>query len=444
MSDRESAKPLLDKAITCARSLGFPRDIVGCLCNLGCFHYLGGEYLQSEKYFAEALEVGRQAVPKDSPALAPLLDYRAFALRGLGKYELAESCYLESLQIRVGFYGYYHFDVVYSLMNLACLYFDWSSDQTTIDDLPPSKRDLLCARANDILYQVDLLMNPNPDPTKELCQKALDCLLRSRESIDDPDLAWKYRKSLHFYMEQIQKHSQKMVLVNSKARIDVCPNSKNLSHNPPVPRPFWPHLPANNRHTPQLPNMVAYAKDVIAKCKPKPKKKKVRHGPPGLATILGNWSIKTDIKEKSVSKSRSYDEQRLDGTWHITENVDAGKASQVEGVTIYLCHYPKNPTHVLRQLRQYGSVRGLQWSDFGRFGTTHGWPANNKQARQLVTILDSVASSISYETVPTDKNGDYVFTEVPKGDYLLYASVCTEKQCMVWLIPGEKIVVSPH
>ena len=209
----------------------------------------------------------------------------------------------------------------------------------------------------------------------------------------------------------------------------------DLSHG--LGRPTIPTLTVN-QGTDKLAAMVDFAKSISKKCEtppPPPPPEEV-----GLATILGNWAIPTDVVQKAVRKTMHRKETVLEGDVDVVETREE-KVSPVENVSIYLCRYPDNPNSILAQIQQYGAAKGLAWAGLGDFGSTHGWPANHLQAEQLQAIIDSSALSISKKITKTDKNGDYKFEGVPKGDYLLYGSICTKSQCLIWLIPPEKISV---
>ncbi len=445
---RQDAEPVLIQALDTARMLGFPRDVVDSLCNLGCFYYLGKDYSQADRQFADAIAVARLATPKGSPAIAPLLDYRGLALRSMAKYEAAEACYIEALQNRAAFYGFYNYDVVYSLMNLACCYFDWS----TSHEIPPSRRQLLVEVGNDLLYQVDMLMNSNRDAVQEAYEKEMEYFQRAKE-ITDPELKWEYLKSMHYYIKQTEKLTQTVVLVNSKLRTDIAPSKRDLSHNPPVPRPLWSDLAANNNHEPQLPYMVSFARGVIQRGEEEKRQPRPR---PGLATILGNWSIKVEKTAGGSDISFEHSRERVKNESFVDQDgftvTDVQRETKkedslVKDVKIYLCYYHKvnnkknGERNIFSHLKAFGTRLGLGWKDGGKFGTVHGWPANNGQARELVRNLDAMANAASFEVTRTDQKGDYAFHQVPKGKYVLYASSCTDKSCMVWLIPNPYIEV---
>lgn len=430
-ADREAAQPILEKALNCARRLGIPRDIIACLCNLGCFYYLGGDYSQADQYFREGVELARSTTAPHSPALAPLIDFEAMSARGLTDYERAEKLYTESLQIRTAISGYYKPDVAHSLMNLGCLYADWSYKAED----PKEKRNF-GMRSQDLFSRADEIMNP---PTnKKLAAEWMQEAVRNHDlaALADPDQAWKYRARSRQLAADSYKLASNLVLVNSKSRADVIPNSQDLS-TPPVGRPLHSCMTVN-AGTGKLASMVGFAQSILEQCKEKPPEKPPEQPEPGLATILGNWSVPTDISTQANRKDR---EGRIIGTDVASEKDEKNRPSQFQDVTIYLCHYPKNPQNILNQIRMYGAAKGLGWEGLGELGSTHGWPANHLQAEELQAITDNTARAIVWKTDQTDKLGDYKFENVPKGDYLLYASVCTKKQCLIWIIPKAKIEV---
>jgi hypothetical protein len=173
--------------------------------------------------------------------------------------------------------------------------------------------------------------------------------------------------------------------------------------------------------------MADFANSISSKCEEEDRPKsgdteQIRRPPPpppepGLATILGNWVMPrdSDDAERAVSSDTAESKEK--------------KPTPVQGITIYLCKSPDSPNSILGQIRKFGAEKGLAWEGLGQYGSTHGWPANHIQAEQLCGIIDNSARSISKRTTLTDKYGDYKFEGVPKGDYLLYASLCTKKQC---------------
>lgn len=420
--ERSSIEPTLEKALNCARTMGVPRDIIACLLNLGCFYYIQSNFRLADRHFRQGLELARSTQPSNSPALAPLIDFEAMSARALHDYSRAEKLYLESLQIRTSIDGYAKPDVAHSLMNLSCLYSDWSCD-----DIDPKQVNLYLNRAAELQNRADEIMNPsnNTDRASKLMAEAIKSH-QIAQSLDST-AAWKYKQRARELLRESESLQSNLVLVNST----------RLSHG--LGRPVSSCMTANQGED-KLKQMADFAQSISSKCEqtysqPPGGGKGPLEPPklppePGLATILGNWVMPRDPESLEAAPSS------------IGGNSKENKPTPVQGVTIYLCKYPKNPDTILGQIRNFGAAKGLAWEGLGQYGSTHGWPANHVQAEQLREIIDNTALSIAKRTTLTDKYGDYKFEGVPKGEYLLYASICTKKQCLIWLIPREKITVN--
>lgn len=427
---RDRAQPILEKAVDCSRNLGVPRDIIASLLNLGCFHYISKDFAKADTCFTQAIKIARSTIPPESPALAPLVDFEALSARSLNDFDRAEKLYAESLQIRSSIDGYAKPQVAHSLVNLACLYQDWSYAQED-----PNIKRKYQERAQELLKRADEIMNPPINVARYKSLRTEAAWNHDRAASSDPEIAWKYKAKARELSKQADDLQNHLVLVNSTDRSDIVRNMIDLSHG--LGRPTIPTLTVN-QGTDKLAAMVDFAKSISKKCEtppPPPPPEEV-----GLATILGNWAIPTDVVQKAVTKTMHRKETVLEGDVDVVETREE-KVSPVENVSIYLCRYPDNPNSILAQIQQYGAAKGLAWAGLGDFGSTHGWPANHLQAEQLQAIIDSSALSISKKITKTDKNGDYKFEGVPKGDYLLYGSICTKSQCLIWLIPPEKISV---
>lgn len=417
--ERSNIEPILKKALNCARTMGIPRDIIACLLNLGCFNYIDSKFELADQHFREGVELARSTQPSNSPALAPLIDFEAMSARALHDYSRAEKLYLESLQIRTSIDGYAKPDVAHSLMNLSCLYSDWSCT-----DIDPKLVKQYSNRAAELQKRADEIMNPveNTDRASRLMDEAI----KNREIAQslDSSAGWKYKQRARELLKESEAIRNNLVLVNST----------NLSHG--LSRPTLSCMTVNQGED-KLQQMADFAQSISSKCERKetPPSDKPFEAPlpppePGLATILGNWVMPKDTEDAEKSASATGD------------NSKEKKPTAVQGVTIYLCKYPKNPDTILGQIRNFGAAKGLAWEGLGQYGSTHGWPANHIQAEQLREIIDNTALSIAKKTTLTDRYGDYKFEGVPKGEYLLYASICTKKQCLIWLIPREKITVN--
>lgn len=423
------AEPILFKALRCARKIGSPQAIVDCLANLGCLYFIAMRYKESEKFFRESVEEARAAADTESPALAPYLEYYAMAARACGDYDLAEELYKEAFQLRTNLQGYYHGDTAYSLMALSGLYHD-----KAISAEDPRQVELNMVRAHSLECETNDQINSAGLEAliDQKMSQALSFLKESRTETNK-ELAWNYLKRSRELASEVDQLTNNMVLVTSRARKDVFTQSNQLFSK--APRPFYPCLPANNRSSPKLPKMISFAQSVISRCP-----NRLSPQEPGLAFILGNWSIPTDAGKVSTVKTMHREEKALEGILQVSET-RSEEISPVENVPIYLCKYPVRPNNLLGRLMHHGKSRGLEWGDLGDSGTTHGWPATHEQAEKLQKELNSYAEAIAWDTTKTDTKGDYEFANVPKGDYFLYASVCTKQMLKVWLIPEEKIAV---
>lgn len=200
-------------------------------------------------------------------------------------------------------------------------------------------------------------------------------------------------------------------------------------------RPAIPCLTANSG-TPGMPGMIHFARSIISKYPPPPPPPK-RHD--GLATILGNWAVPTEkqAQDTTVTVRRTRTVMTADGPEQREETGKEEKEAPVENVEIFLCKYPDVKNGVLGRLGQFGTTKGLEWRGLGEKGSTYTWPANYEQANELERRLKYEALQHSFAMTKTDKQGDYHFDEIPAGSYMLFGSVCTKKQLLIWLIPGE-------
>jgi hypothetical protein len=203
-------------------------------------------------------------------------------------------------------------------------------------------------------------------------------------------------------------------------------------HHNNQPRHFVPSSTVN-KGQPTLPMMVAYAKSVIDKHK-KPVLVKLK--PPGIGTVIGNWSVPTDINTTSTITTETTREETIDGDEKTSGSSE--QTSQIAGVEIFACPL-QDYGLIWNRIASFGASKGLDIKDFGT-----EWPANHKQGEALLRALKEVARQISVESVKTDKNGDYELPRVPRGTYFLYAGLVTREKCRLWLMPSitQPIVVS--
>ncbi len=451
----DQAEPRLKEALNCAvNMLQSPRDTVGCLCNLGCLYFLSGRYDSSHKCFSEAIDAARKATSPGSSTLAPLLDYDALALRGAAtttrddklrhnRYEECEARALESLQIRTKVAGYYQPDVAHTLMNLACLYHDRALDDRLCS---PEERTRFSNRAHDLEIQVDQLMNPRPNKANVLLAQALEYRNRAqRTEASDPQESWEYMNQYRQLLDQADQLKTKMVLVNSR----------DLSNNPPCPRPFYPCMPVSVG-MPKLPEMVAYAESIIEKCKRQSVAATITATgptvipppppPAGFATVIGNWNVPSDITTRAEIATGVTSKETVEGVERRSGHGE--QESKVADQEIFLCRFSDYGA-LYSAISRFAASRGLEVNDIGRT-----WPANHQQAERLLLELKAVANNIKIESKKTDKNGDYEIGadgtlhssngRIPKGKYFLYASIVTQEQCAYWILPGptEPLTVS--
>ncbi len=428
----DALEPKLQQALECAKNmLNSPKDIVDAYCNLGCFYFLSGSYDQSHENFHEALGEARRAVGT-APLVAPLLDYDTVALRAMASqerdsksrhslYERAEKQALESLQIRTENSGYHHADVAHSLINLTYLYHDRALDDVA---LSPSERRKYTERARALEQRIDELMNPSSNEAEVAMSSAILHRERSAQLASiAPDASWEHRQESADLLAQATALKDKMVFVSTNPRTGRPSNSSTITASPVA----------------QVPKMLALAESIIQKCHKEPPPHKRKPLPLGLATIIGNWTVPSDITTKAEIATAATTKETVEG---VEKRSGRGEqSSQVADQEIFLCPSSKY-TQLYRVIANFASSRGLAMTDFGQT-----WPANHQQAETLLLDMKQTANLIKIDSKKTDKNGDYEIggggsaidstnQKIPKGEYFLYASIVTQNQCAIWLLPS--------
>lgn len=181
--------------------------------------------------------------------------------------------------------------------------------------------------------------------------------------------------------------------------------------------------------------MIAFAKEMIAKYTPPPPPPP----PPEqrLGSIMGNWKIPTDIETKANIKTKVVTKETVEGT--ESRSGSGEQISHVAEVPIFLCR-ASDYAYLHSTITDYGRTRGLSMD---KFAVT--WPSTHKQAEDLLILLTRTARALPQsQEQKTDKNGDYEFTDLPKGQYLLFAALVTKNSCGYWVCPSptEPITVS--
>ena len=95
----------------------------------GTLAYISGDLFDSNKYFTEAVQVADKRTVHDSVGMASVLEHAALVARAVHDYPRAYSLYLRALNIRRQFLDDHHPDIAHSLMNLASLCRDRSTDR---------------------------------------------------------------------------------------------------------------------------------------------------------------------------------------------------------------------------------------------------------------------------------------------------------------------------
>jgi tetratricopeptide (TPR) repeat protein len=202
--------------------------------------------------------------------------------------------------------------------------------------------------------------------------------------------------------------------------------SADLSNH--QPRPFVPDL-AINKGTSMLPSMVAFAQSIIEK-----HRQIIRpHFNPGLASVVGNWSVPTDLVIKAIVDNGESRELTPEG-----EERRSGKSEQesrVAGVEIFLCDASQYST-LWSVIAAFGRERGAAMEKLGET-----WPATHKQGQDLLLRLQRTAAGISVSHQQTDKNGDFEFMDVPAGTYFTFAVLTTQEQCRIWFLPDMQQLI---
>ncbi len=434
----DALEPKLQQALECAKNmLNSPKDIVDAYCNLGCFYFLSGKYDHSHENFHEALGEAIRAVGT-APLVAPLLDYDTVALRAMASrerdsksrhslYERAEKQAMESLQIRTKNAGYHHADVAHSLINLAYLYHDRALDD---DAISPSARRKYTERAHALEQRVDELMNPSSNEAEVAMSSAILHRERSAQLASSAsDASWEHRQESADLLAQATELKNKLVFVSTNPRTGRPSNSSTLSASPVA----------------QVPKMLALAESIIQKCHDKQtqitliKKTIDKPAPLGLATIIGNWTVPSDITTKAEIATAATTKETVEGV--ETRSGRGEQSSQVADQEIFLCPASRY-SQLYSVISNFASSRGLAMADFGQT-----WPANHQQAETLLLEMKRIANEIKIDSKKTDKNGDYEIgggggaidstnQKIPKGEYFLYASIVTQNQCAIWFLPS--------
>ncbi|MFA6212348.1 MAG: hypothetical protein WCT03_06105 [Candidatus Obscuribacterales bacterium] len=186
-----------------------------------------------------------------------------------------------------------------------------------------------------------------------------------------------------------------------------------------------------------LSKMVSFAREMINKFTPPPPPPPPLLPPEErLGTIMGNWKVATDIRTTASIKTVQVTKVTVEGT---ESRVGSGEqASNVAQVPIFLCR-ASDYAILHSKIVNFGQSRGLSMDKFGV-----SWPATHKQAEDLLVQLSNCARNLPrVQEQKTDKNGDYEFTDLPKGQYILFAALVTQNSCAYWICPqpNEPITV---
>lgn len=175
--------------------------------------------------------------------------------------------------------------------------------------------------------------------------------------------------------------------------------------------------------------MLSFAKEMIGKYTNSTTEPPPPPQEPGLASVMGNWKVPTDIKTTASIKTKVVSKETVEGT-EIRSGAGE-QASNVAEVPIFLCK-ASDYAELYSTIAKYGETRGLSMDQF-----TVTWPATHKQAEDLLVQLTRTARSLpKVQEQKTDKNGDYEFTDIPKGQYILFASLVTQNTCGYWVCPS--------
>lgn len=101
------------------------KEAAPLLLRLGSYCHQRAYYSEAENYLTTALQLYKQAIEPDQPAIAQTLNNLALLYYKQGKYQEAEERYQRALEIREQLYGLDHYIVAETLNNLALLYKDW-------------------------------------------------------------------------------------------------------------------------------------------------------------------------------------------------------------------------------------------------------------------------------------------------------------------------------
>ncbi len=172
--------------------------------------------------------------------------------------------------------------------------------------------------------------------------------------------------------------------------------------------------------------MLSFAKEMIEKYTPPII---IVLEEPGLASIMGNWKVPTEIKTTASIKTKVVTKETVEGT--ESRSGSGEQASNVAEVPIFLCR-AADYVSLYSTIATYGKTRGLSMDKF-----TITWPATHKQAEDLLIQLTNTARGLpKAKEQKTDKNGDYEFTDIPKGQYILFAALVTQNTCGYWVCPS--------
>jgi tetratricopeptide (TPR) repeat protein len=221
----------------------------------------------------------------------------------------------------------------------------------------------------------------------------------------------------------------------------------------PGRRPISLNMPLGGGLRSDLPDLVAVAQEIVFKHPPPalpqhhvasqtlpqdPARAPVK-APGGVAEIVGTWTVPTDHVTFARTRTRKYAQAGNSGPEEVEETKQEDGISPYENAAIYLVD-ATNASRILEQISIYGQRCGLDRTTF-----QVAWPTTRQQAVEIKTMMDAVAQSQARGMARTDRFGEYRLVSVPKGKYVLYASLATDHDVLFWLsdlicIEKQKVV----
>lgn len=331
-------------------------------------------------------------------------------------------------------------DVVRSLMCLGVFYYQMENYESSRSMFEQAlervkavngETGLDAANLQDHLAQVHRALE-HFDEAEKLYRQSL----AMRQSVlppEHPDIAASYWNLAMLYSDSGKGDAEEML---DRAREIIGDGALISARRTPGRRPITLNMPLGGGRN-DLADFVAVANEIIFKHPPPPSYQyqvaspavpgNPVKAPEGMAEIVGTWTVPTDHVTIARRRTRKYVEQGNSGPEEVEENKQEDGISFFENVAIYLVD-AADANRILEQISMYGQRCGLD-----RSGFQVTWPTTRRQALEIKNMMDVVAQVKARAIARTDRLGEYRLLSVPKGKYVLYASLATNQEVQFWL-----------